>query len=76
MTKLTITDPSEGNPGCTGYYSLELLHEGTVDATAEVSPQYLAELLPNVDTPEDVAEFFEEAAAGARAMTDAVDDLE
>jgi hypothetical protein len=74
--RLTITDPSEGNPGCTGYYSLELLREGTVDATIEVSPQYLAELLPDVEGPEDVTQFFEEAAEGARAMTDAVEDLE
>jgi|GEM_PF-3522395 len=74
--RLTITDATEGNPGCTGYYTVEIERNGKLDATVEVSPQFLAELAPNVDDPEDLAEFFEEAAAGARAMTDAVDDLE
>ncbi|WP_353634613.1 hypothetical protein ABSL23_02340 [Halobacterium sp. NMX12-1] len=74
--KLTITDPSEGNPGSTGYYSAEISRNGTIEACVEVTPQYLAEHLPSVEEPDDLAEFFEEAAAGARAMTDAVDDLE
>ncbi|MCD2202755.1 hypothetical protein [Halobacterium sp. KA-6] len=74
--KLTITDPSDLNPGTTGYYSLEIERNGTIEATVEVSPEYLADSLPDVEDPEDLAEFFEEAAAGARAMTDAVDDLE
>jgi len=74
--QLTITDPADCNPGCTGYYSLELIRDGKVDASIEFSPEYVADFLPDIESPEDVAQFFDEAAKGARAMTDAIDDLE
>lgn len=71
--KLTITDPIEPNPGSTGYVSLELSRDGKIDLSADISPSYLGDLF-DVEDPEDIADAFEEAAEGARAVADQMTD--
>ena len=73
--KLSITDTTESNPGNTGDVSLEVVNNGKIDLAVDISPESLSEVFPSIEAPEDVAEFFEESAAGARAMQEAMEDL-
>jgi hypothetical protein len=54
MSKITISDPSEGTT-YSGYYSIEVIEHGDVVAEAHIAPSQL----PSVDGPEELAELGE-----------------